>query len=225
MIRTNYGVDHFIVGRDHAGPGKNSAGVDFYGPYDAQDLLAQVQDELDIKIVPFRMVTYLPEEDRYAPIDTIDTDKVKTANISGTELRNRLKTGEEIPEWFSYPEVVKILRDTNPPRSKQGFVVAIDNTNKAGEYLSFAVEATLNQFAGRKITKVDATKYDSFIIGELVRAGAGVIATGPADAIAKIVGTVGEANSIVPQGVDADNLHVSIKNILDHLTEQGFYLA
>ncbi|CAN3355759.1 sulfate adenylyltransferase [Diutina catenulata] len=225
LIRTNYGVDHFIVGRDHAGPGKNSAGVDFYGPYDAQDLLAQVQDELDIKIVPFRMVTYLPEEDRYAPIDTIDTDKVKTANISGTELRNRLKTGEEIPEWFSYPEVVKILRDTNPPRSKQGFVVAIDNTNKAGEYLSFAVEATLNQFAGRKITKVDATKYDSFIIGELVRAGAGVIATGPADAIAKIVGTVGEANSIVPQGVDADNLHVSIKNILDHLTEQGFYLA
>ena len=118
LIRTNYGVDHFIVGRDHAGPGKNSQGVDFYGPYDAQELLQKYQDELDIKIVPFRMVTYLPDEDRYAPIDTIDTTKVKTANISGTELRNKLRTGDAIPEWFSYPEVVKILRETNPPRFK-----------------------------------------------------------------------------------------------------------
>lgn len=115
LIRMNYGVDHFIVGRDHAGPGKNSKGVDFYGPYDAQELLASLSSELKgkIKIVPFRMVTYLPDEDRYAPIDTIDPS-VKTANISGTELRQRLRDGTDIPEWFSYPEVVKILRDSNP---------------------------------------------------------------------------------------------------------------
>lgn len=223
LIRTNYGVDHFIVGRDHAGPGKNSAGVDFYGPYDAQDLLAQLDDELDIKIVPFRMVTYLPDEDRYAPIDTIDTSKVKTANISGTELRNRLRTGEEIPEWFSYPEVVKILRDSNPPRLKQGFVIAIDNGDKTGDYLGFALEATLNQFPGRKITKIDATKYDSFIIGELVRAGAGVITTGPKAKIDEVVATVGSGNSIVPEGVDAQNLDVALNSIVGSLTEQGFY--
>ncbi|CAI5757147.1 unnamed protein product [Candida verbasci] len=112
LIRTNYGVDHFIVGRDHAGPGKNSKGVDFYGPYDAQELLKKYEDELEIKIVPFRMVTYLPDEDRYAPIDEIDTSKVKTLNISGTELRHRLRTGGEIPEWFTYPEVARILRDS-----------------------------------------------------------------------------------------------------------------
>ncbi|CAL1207034.1 unnamed protein product [Candida parapsilosis] len=106
--------------------------VDFYGPYDAQELLQKYQDELDIKIVPFRMVTYLPDEDRYAPIDTIDTTKVKTANISGTELRNKLRTGDAIPEWFSYPEVVKILRETNPPRFKQGFVIIIETESKLG---------------------------------------------------------------------------------------------
>ncbi|KAM9916763.1 hypothetical protein OXX80_013493, partial [Metschnikowia pulcherrima] len=127
LIRMNYGVDHFIVGRDHAGPGKNSAGVDFYGPYDAQELLASVEAELapKMKIVPFRMVTYLPDEDRYAPIDTIDLKTVKTANISGTELRSRLRNGTEIPEWFSYPEVVRILRESYPPRSQQGFAVVI----------------------------------------------------------------------------------------------------
>lgn len=221
LIRTNYGVDHFIVGRDHAGPGKNSAGVDFYGPYDAQELLAQYEDELEINIVPFRMVTYLPDEDRYAPIDTIDTLKVKTANISGTELRNKLRTGDDIPEWFSYPEVVKILRDTNPPRSKQGFVIAIDNSDKKGDYLGHALEATLNQFPGRKITKVDATKYDAFIISELVRAGAGVIATGPQALVSAAATAVGSGNSYAPDL--SGSLEDAVELTVAFLKEQGFY--
>lgn len=178
LIRMNYGVDHFIVGRDHAGPGKNSSGVDFYGPYDAQDLLKSLETELSkkIKIVPFRMVTYLPQEDRYAPIDTIDLQKVETANISGTELRQRLRDGTDIPEWFSYPEVVKILRDSNPPRFQQGFLVSIkvaEDLSK-GDILAFALEAALNEVSsGRRITRTKSD--DKFLIGELVLAGAGVI--------------------------------------------------
>ena len=87
IIRKNYGATHFIVGRDHAGPGSNSKGEDFYGPYDAQQLVESYKNELGIEVVPFRMVTYLPDENRYAPIDEIDTSKTKTLNISGTELR------------------------------------------------------------------------------------------------------------------------------------------
>lgn len=183
LIRMNYGVDHFIVGRDHAGPGKNSKGVDFYGPYDAQELLASLSDELSgkIKIVPFRMVTYLPEEDRYAPIDTIDTTKVRTANISGTELRQRLRDGTEIPEWFSYPEVVKILRDTNPPRSRQGFAVVIDTSSggeESGDVLSSALQSALNEHSGaRRVTKLPSKFNDNFLVHELVRAGSAVILT------------------------------------------------
>ena len=236
LIRTNYGVDHFIVGRDHAGPGKNSQGVDFYGPYDAQELLQKYEDELEIKIVPFRMVTYLPDEDRYAPIDTIDLKTVKTANISGTELRNKLRTGDEIPEWFSYPEVVKILRETNPPRFKQGFVIVINNDLKLGQYLSFALQSTLNQFGGeRRITKIDdkQNKYDAFLINELVKSGAGVILTTSSDA-KEVTDLVGSGNTLVVSAqlgdkssgefkLSSEDLQDVVDDIVSYLQEQGFY--
>ncbi|CUM66331.1 uncharacterized protein PRCAT00003993001 [Priceomyces carsonii] len=242
LIRMNYGVDHFIVGRDHAGPGKNSKGVDFYGPYDAQELLSQIGDELSskIKIVPFRMVTYLPDEDRYAPIDTIDTSKVRTANISGTELRQRLKDGTDIPEWFSYPEVVKILRDSNPPRFKQGFVIIItasEQKNKEGNYLAFALQSTLNQFTGeRRITKLPGHSPDAFIVNELVKAGSGVIVT--TSDTKSIVDAVGKSNALI---VDVGthntepgvfslvekngeyNISEVIEEIVNHLNSERFY--
>ncbi|EDK40985.2 hypothetical protein PGUG_05083 [Meyerozyma guilliermondii ATCC 6260] len=234
LIRMNYGVDHFIVGRDHAGPGKNSKGIDFYGPYDAQELLATLKDELSpkIKVVPFRMVTYLPDEDRYAPIDTIDTSKVKTANISGTELRQRLRDGTEIPDWFSYPEVVSILRDTNPPRFKQGFAIIIKTDEaKTGEYLALALQSTLNQFTGgRRITNLSGD-IDAFIINELVKSGAGVIFTTEKN-IDSLIDLVGQGNVLVVKSkgdkgefsvVDEKNLTTTIEPIVAHLKEQGFY--
>ena len=92
IIRKNFGATHFIVGRDHAGPGKNSHGKDFYGPYDAQELVSKYKTELNIEMVPFQMMTYLPSTDEYQPIDEVPKG-VQTLDISGTELRNRLKNG------------------------------------------------------------------------------------------------------------------------------------
>jgi len=108
IIRKNFGATHFIVGRDHAGPGKNSQGKDFYGPYDAQELVEKYKDELQIEMVPFQQMTYLPSTDEYQPVDEIPAG-VQTLDISGTELRRRLKTGAHIPDWFSY-EYVHIFR-------------------------------------------------------------------------------------------------------------------
>lgn len=200
LIRLNHGADHFIVGRDHAGPGKNSKGVDFYGPYDAQQLLKNFEDELGtkIKIVPFRMMTYLPQEDRYAPIDTIDTTKVQTATISGTELRQRLRDGTEIPLWFSYPEVVQILRENNPPRSHQGFAVVIRSQRKEGEHLAYALESTLNQYTGtRRITKLNDEFANPFIVNELVKAGSGVIVATTRHELDDSCKVVGPSNTIL----------------------------
>jgi sulfate adenylyltransferase len=106
IIRKNYGATHFIVGRDHAGPGKNSQGEDFYGPYDAQELVIKYHDELNIEMVPFQMMTYIPSTDEYMPIDEVPVG-TETLNISGTELRKRLRTGAPIPDWFSYAYVSK----------------------------------------------------------------------------------------------------------------------
>ena len=104
IIRKNHGATHFIVGRDHAGPGKNSRGKDFYGPYDAQELVSKYHDELQITMVPFQQMTYLPSTDEYMPKDEVPIG-VPTLDISGTELRRRLKTGAPIPDWFSYEYV------------------------------------------------------------------------------------------------------------------------
>lgn len=235
LIRMNYGVDHFIVGRDHAGPGKNSKGVDFYGPYDAQDLLALLGSELSskIRIVPFRMVTYLPDEDRYAPIDTIDQTKVKTANISGTELRQRLKDGTDIPGWFSYPEVVKILRESNPPRSKQGFVLLLAVPQELREKIGYAFQSFLNQYeGGRRIVKLPEEQSDPFIINELVKSGAGVIAVaGDVSGVEKLVGSANtviinerslEANNSFPLE-SAKDFESLLTDVASYLTDQGFF--
>ena len=124
LIRKNHGCTHFIVGRDHAGPGKNSAGEDFYGPYDAQDLFRAHQEEMGIEMVDFKHMVWVQERAQYEAMDEIeDKDSVTILNISGTELRRRLQEGLEIPDWFSFPEVVAELRNTRPPRSKQGFTV------------------------------------------------------------------------------------------------------
>lgn len=180
IIRKNYGATHFIVGRDHAGPGKNSDGVPFYGAYDAQELVEKFAKEIEIEVVPFRMVTYLPDEDRYAPIDTVP-EGTKTLNISGTELRSRLKTGASIPDWFSYPEVVQILRTSNPPRPQQGFAIYITGLPFSGvSALGRALQSTINQFSsGRHITLLDGVNLSRetypIVISELIRSGSGVI--------------------------------------------------
>ncbi|KUI61274.1 Sulfate adenylyltransferase [Cytospora mali] len=161
IIRKNHGATHFIVGRDHAGPGKNSKGVDFYGPYDAQYAVEKYRDELGIEVVPFQMMTYLPDSDEYAPVDTIPKE-VRTLNISGTELRSRLRSGREIPEWFSYPEVVKVLRESHPPRHQQGFTVFLTGYMNSGkDQIARALQVTLNQQGGRSV---------SMLLGETVRA-------------------------------------------------------
>lgn len=160
IIRKNHGATHFIVGRDHAGPGKNSKGEEIYGPYDAQYAVEKYRDELGIEVVPFQMMTYLPDSDEYRPKDEVPKD-VRTLDISGTELRRRLKTGGDIPEWFSYPEVVKVLRESHPPRNKQGFCIFLTGyTNSGKDAIARALNVTLNQQSGRSV---------SLLLGETVR--------------------------------------------------------
>ncbi len=155
IIRKNYGCTHIIIGRDHAGPGKDSKGRDFYGPYDAQEFLKEHEEELDISMVPFRMMVYVQNKAQYVPVDETSDDDV-VLNIAGTELRRRLQEGLEIPDWFSFPEVVAELRRTHPPRHKQGFTVFFTGLSGSGKStIAHALLVKLMEIGGRQISLLD----------------------------------------------------------------------
>ena len=155
IIRKNFGCTHFIIGRDHAGPGKDSRGEDFYGPYDAQDLFLEHQEELDISLVPFKQMVYVQERAQYAPVDEVEEHETQL-NISGTELRRRLKHNLELPDWFSFPEVVEVLRERHPPLTEQGFTLFFTGFSGSGKStIANAVMTKLMEMGGRRVTLLD----------------------------------------------------------------------
>jgi len=155
LIRANHGCTHFIVGRDHAGPGKNSAGEDFYGPYDAQDLFKKHEAEIGVEMVDFKHMVYVQEKAQYEPIDEVDKN-LTILNISGTELRRRLAEGLDIPDWFSFPNVVAELRRTRPAKSKQGFTVFFTGLSGSGKStIANAVMVKMMEMGGRPVTLLD----------------------------------------------------------------------
>jgi sulfate adenylyltransferase len=196
IIRRNHGANHFIVGRDHAGPGNDSTGKPFYGPYDAQELMKQYEAELGVKMVPFEMLVYLPDEARY--VEEKDVPKgAKVANISGTQVRDDyLAKGKLLPEWFTRPETAEILREMYPPRHKQGFCIWFTGLSGSGKSATTEVLTTLLLERGREIAILDGdvvrthlskglgfSKEDrdtniiriGFVAGEIVHASGAVI--------------------------------------------------
>jgi sulfate adenylyltransferase len=160
LIRKNHGCSHLIVGRDHAGPGKDTDGKPFYGPYEAQEVFKKHEAEIGVTMVPFNMMVYLEDQDKYFPTDEVPKG-ARVLDISGTELRQRLNEGRDIPSWFTYPEVVQELRRSYPPRHKQG--VTIFFTGLSGSGKSTIANVLLTKFletGGRPVTLLD---------GDLVR--------------------------------------------------------
>ncbi len=196
IIRRNHGANHFVVGRDHAGPGNDSTGKPFYGPYDAQEIMKQHEAELGVKMIPFEMLVYLPDEDRY--VEEKDVPKgAKVANISGTQVRDDyLAKGKLLPEWFTRPETAEILREMYPPRHKQGFGIWFTGLSGSGKSATTQVLTTLLLERGRETAVLDGdvvrthlskglgfSKEDrdtniiriGFVAGEIVHAGGAVI--------------------------------------------------
>lgn len=167
IIRKNYGASHLIVGRDHAGPGNDEKGKPFYSPYAAQDLLAKHQQEIGITMVPFPMMVYLENEDRYVPEDEIPSG-ARVLNLSGTELRSRLSEGREIPPWFTFPEVVTELQRSYPPRDRQGFTVFFTGLSGSGKStIANVLRVKLLEMGGRPVTLLDGDIVRKHLSSEL----------------------------------------------------------
>lgn len=155
IIRRNFGANHFIVGRDHAGPGQDSKGAPWFGPYEAQELVQKHADEVGVKVMAFSEMLYVPESDSYEERDKLP-EGVLTAAISGTQVRNDyLAKGRALPGWFTRPEVAAILAEAYPPREKQGFCVWFTGVSGAGKSTTaLALQALLHEY-GRRVTLLD----------------------------------------------------------------------
>ncbi len=167
IIRKNYGCSHFIVGRDHAGPGADAAGEPFYGSYEAQELVSKHEGELGVTMVPFKQMVYVEDRDAYMPVDEVPAG-ARTLSISGTELRERLSSGREIPGWFTFPEVAEELRRTHPPRSRQGLTVFFTGLSGAGKStIANALMVKLLEMGGRPVTLLDGDIVRTHLSSEL----------------------------------------------------------
>ena len=167
IIRKNYGCTHFIVGRDHAGPGSDSSGEPFYGPYDAQELVSEHADEIGMTMVPFKMMVYVKDKACYMPMDEVEAGE-DVLNISGTEFRRRLQGGLDIPDWFSFTEVVEELQKTHPPKHKQGFTIFFTGLTGAGKAaMANALLVKLLEGGGRSVTLLDGQSVHKNLSTEL----------------------------------------------------------
>jgi sulfate adenylyltransferase len=155
IVRRNFGCSHFIVGRDHAGPGNQKSGKPFYPPYAAQELAQKHASELGVAVVPFSRIVYAPGRAKCVPVEELGPAEA-VLDLSGTELRERLVTGREIPEWFTFPEVAAELRRTYPPRARQGFTVFFTGLSGAGKStIAKVLLDKLLEIGGRPVTLLD----------------------------------------------------------------------
>ena len=167
IIRKNYGCTHLIVGRDHAGPGVRGNSEPFYEPYAAQRLLKEYESEIEVTVVPFQEMVYVEQKAQFIPEDEVTRD-MKVLRLSGTEFRRRLREGLEIPEWFSYPEIIAELRSTHPPKHRQGLTVFFTGLSGSGKStIANALLVKLLEVGSRRVTMLDGDLVRKHLSSEL----------------------------------------------------------
>jgi sulfate adenylyltransferase len=167
IIRKNYGCSHFIIGRDHAGPGNSSSGIPFYEPYAAQELLRTHEEELRVQILPFPTMVYVTDLDAYLPENEVP-EGMRILDISGTELRRRLAAGRDIPSWFTFPEVATELKRSYAPRHRQGFTIFFTGLSGAGKStIANVLLVKFLEMGGRPVTLLDGDIVRKHLSSEL----------------------------------------------------------
>ena len=132
IIARNFGCSDFIVGHDHAGPGMDSNGQWFYQAGAARRLTEEYANEIGVNIIPFEEMVYLPFEDEFKPANQIP-EGVQRISLSGSDIRQRLRRGRNIPEWMTFPEALEELQKAYPPPGRQGFTVFLTGLSGAGK--------------------------------------------------------------------------------------------
>jgi len=155
IIRRNYGANHLIVGRDHAGPGSDSQGKPFYGPYEAQSMVTQYANEVGVHPIEFKELVYLADSEQYEEVTKVE-EGVRVFSISGTQVReDYLAKGELLPEWFTRKETAEILQQMYPPRHQQGVCIWFTGLSGSGKSTTAEILTSLLLERGRQVTLLD----------------------------------------------------------------------
>jgi sulfate adenylyltransferase len=155
IIRRNFGATNFVVGRDHAGPGKDSTGKPFFGPYESQEMVKRYSEEIGVSPVPFKEMVYLKDQDTYVEQDKVPPN-AQVASISGTQVReNYLAKGLRLPAWFTRPETAEILAEVYPPQHRQGFCIWFTGLSGAGKSTTAEALTSLLLELGKQVTVLD----------------------------------------------------------------------
>ncbi len=155
IIRRNYGCTHFIVGPGQGSPGPDANGELYYQRYDAQELCVAHKEELGIEVVPIRELVHVPALKELMPADEVPSG-LTGARFTGTDFRRRLAEGKPPPDWFTYPEVMKELARSYPPRHRQGFTLFFTGLSGAGKStVANVVRVRLLEMGGRPVTLLD----------------------------------------------------------------------
>ncbi|QWT19275.1 bifunctional sulfate adenylyltransferase/adenylylsulfate kinase [Bacillus sp. NP157] len=241
LIRKNHGVSHFIVGRDHAGPGRDRSGRPYYGPCQAQDLLEEHKGELGITIMAFPPMVFSKARRQFVPSDQL-ADGEDAADVSGTELRQHLRAGTSIPAWFTFPEVETVLRERFPAGAKRGSAIFFTGLSGAGKSaIAQALMAHILEATGRQVTMLDGDEVRrtlsaglgfsrehrsanvrriAFVAAEVVRHG-GVVICAP---IAPYADDRAEARRLVEAYGDFVEVHVSTSlDVCEQRDTKGLY--
>ncbi len=155
IIAKNYGCTHFITGRDHAGPGLDCDGNPYYKSDDACKLTEEYSNEVGLTIVPFTEMVYLPFEDEFRCADQVP-EGTQFISLSGSDIRERIRTGRKIPDWATFTEVVEELQKAYPPPRAQGFTVFLTGLSGAGKStIAKVLYARFLEMGDRPVTLLD----------------------------------------------------------------------
>jgi sulfate adenylyltransferase len=167
MVHQNYGCSHMVVGPKHAYPPPGN-GHAFYEPDQAKELVLNYADQLKITAVPIEAMQYVPDKQRFMPVSEIQKQKLESIEYTDAQLKKDLALGESLPDWFSYPEVVRELRRVYPPRSKQGLTLFFTGFSGSGKStLAKIIYAKLVEAGGRPVSLLDGDIVRQHLSSEL----------------------------------------------------------
>lgn len=169
IVSQNFGCSHMIIGPRHAYPPPlGGEECEFYESDRSLALVKEYSEQLVIDIVPVETMQYVPARDRFLPASVIQDKGLEATDYTDAQLKKELADGEEIPGWFSFPEVVRELRKAYPPKSCQGFTLFFTGLSGSGKStLAKIVYAKLLEAGGRPVTLLDGDIVRQHLSSEL----------------------------------------------------------